>query len=669
MRSQNKIILGIVYFLLAVAVLTSINVAYRRFQFEDKRQSVDVTVSYKDLKTLSLLGGMEFSDLLSKIKKETKVTSIAIEEDTLKDFIDAGKVSSLKGSEVMNMYRVGHVNRFLLTHLYKNIKVRPERFYLIIEEKADYERIRDFLMIEFGKESVKRIGQLNILEVIDDGDDLLNIGLGISKQTIAEVQKAGFQPVIRLKNSNRLSQALIRQKFLSFADELKHTTVVFEGDSVLGYPSLLSLTLEKLNSLEYYIGLIEFTKQRGIYKVAESLPERVVRIHSIAGDEMENYVPESATRRYFRAVKERGFRQLFIHSFRDVYQEGSIVDYNLNFINALTTKLEAEGFSMSAKADFTYLEYKSANNWELFMINGGVLALSLIIAQLFFGLNLTWAILVSLFYICGFYISFLFSVLDKWSELVAMITAVVTPAIAIIAPFPSEDETKLIQSRFLSAFLYLLKVMGICFVGATLIVGLLSGVEYLFGIKRFLGVKISFILPIILSGIYFFLRPHRMTSMLYVFKRIFYAPIRTAGLISIVTLFGFVIVLIIRSGNSFIMPKFLFEQELRESLEQLLYVRPRTKELLIGYPILFLALLYIDKQISRQWVWFFMIIGVVAPISLVNSFCHLHTPLNISLYRSCLGIVLGVGVGLAYFGIYRVIRFIFKTKNNDISTQ
>ena len=250
MKIQNKILQGIAYFLLAIAILTSINVAYRRFQFEDKRKSVDIIMSYKNLKQLSLLGSMEFKDLLFTLKEKSKVTSIAIEEDTLEDFINSGKVSMLKGSEVMNMYRVGHVNRFLLTHLYKKIKVKPERFYLIIEEKADYERIRDFLMIEFGKDSVKRIGQLNILEVIDEKEDLLQVGLGISKQTISDIRNLGFQPVIRLKNSNRLSQALIRQKFLSFAEELKHTSVIFEGDSVLGYPSQLSITLEKLNAFE-----------------------------------------------------------------------------------------------------------------------------------------------------------------------------------------------------------------------------------------------------------------------------------------------------------------------------------------------------------------------------------------------------------------------------------
>ena len=546
MKIQNKILQGIAYFLLAIAILTSINVAYRRFQFEDKRKSVDIIMSYKNLKQLSLLGSMEFKDLLFTLKEKSKVTSIAIEEDTLEDFINSGKVSMLKGSEVMNMYRVGHVNRFLLTHLYKKIKVKPERFYLIIEEKADYERIRDFLMIEFGKDSVKRIGQLNILEVIDEKEDLLQVGLGISKQTISDIRNLGFQPVIRLKNSNRLSQALIRQKFLSFAEELKHTSVIFEGDSVLGYPSQLSITLEKLNAFEYHIGVVEFSRQAGITKIAKSLPNQVIRVHSIPSEEMERYSPDKASNRFYRAVKERGIRSLFIHPFKDIYQEGSIVDYNLNYINQISSMIEKEGFKLEPIENFVNLDYESAKTWELFLINGGVLGLTLILMQLFFVLNMGWAILLSVFFMSGFYISFLFSTLNSWVSLIALIAAIVTPTIAVIEPFPNEEETKLVESRILNAFLYLLKVLGICLMGASIIIGLLSSIDYIFAIKSFMGVKISFIMPLILVGIYFFLRPHRMSSILFVFRRIFYAPIRTAGLLSIVVLCGFIMILILK---------------------------------------------------------------------------------------------------------------------------
>ena len=147
---------------------------------------------------------------------------------------------------------------------------------------------------------------------------------------------------------------------------------------------------------------------------------------------------------------------------------------------------------------------------------------------------------------------------------------------------------------------------------------------------------------------------------MFVFRRLYYAPVRTAGLLSILFISVFILILILRSGNSFFLPTFGFETKFRELLENLFFVRPRTKEFLIGYPFLFLTFLLVDKKLSRSWIWFFNVIGAVALISLVNSFCHTHTPLNISLYRTCLGVVLGVFFTALYLGFYLLLERIFK---------
>ena len=108
------------------------------------------------------------------------------------------------------------------------------------------------------------------------------------------------------------------------------------------------------------------------------------------------------------------------------------------------------------------------------------------------------------------------------------------------------------------------------------------------------------------------------------------------------------------------MPSMLFEEKSRILLEEWLWIRPRTKEFLIGYPFLLFSFLQIDKFISRKWVWFFNVIGAIALISLVNSFCHIHTPLNISIYRTCLGVLLGGVVGGIYLGMFYMFHRLYK---------
>ena len=86
---------------------------------------------------------------------------------------------------------------------------------------------------------------------------------------------------------------------------------------------------------------------------------------------------------------------------------------------------------------------------------------------------------------------------------------------------------------------------------------------------------------------------------------------------------------------------------------------------MIGYPLLFLTFLYVDRGLSRNWVWFFNGLGSVALISMINSFCHLHTPLLVSTYRSVLGLILGVVVCVVYCLIIEGLKFTLKFKGPD----
>ena len=112
----------------------------------------------------------------------------------------------------MNMLRVGNINRTVLNRLYKQIRIKPDYFYLLVDRKKDFERIQDFLEAEFGRKHVKQIKSYNILEVLDERLDLLSLGLGISEDDIALVKKYGFRPIYRLRNSHRVTPALIKLK-------------------------------------------------------------------------------------------------------------------------------------------------------------------------------------------------------------------------------------------------------------------------------------------------------------------------------------------------------------------------------------------------------------------------------------------------------------------------
>lgn len=661
MGLKNRYLIWFLLGLLFLSIMVSVNIAVRRYTFENRSNHIEMAVSYREMEILSNLGGIPILELLTQLRDNAKLTSVAIEEDTLQDFIDRGKVTVLKGSEVMNMYRVGHVNRFLLTHLYKKIKVKPNRFYLIIEEKADYERIRDFLSVEFGNDNIKRIGRLNILEVTDTREDLMQLGLGISKTRLNTIKELGLTPIIRLKNSNRLNKYLIKKKFLSFINETEKLTVIFEGDTILGYPNHLPIVEEKLRSNQLRLGVVEFTSRLGVKKLALALPESVIRVHTIPEKEMALLSRKQAVQRYIRAARERGIKILFIRPFFQGYHEESMVDFNVQFIRMIAAELVTQNKRIEALNLTPSNTYKSATTWEILALSLGVFTTIIFLANFFFRVTFWRFIAINTLFISLFYSSLFLNGILVWVQVMALITAIIFPCFAMISQFSSESNSRQASSKkSTSSLFFLLKVVGLTLIGALLIVGFLSDITFIEGVSRFIGIKASFIIPLILITIFYFFRPHRLPSILYILKRIVHMPVNASGIVAIVFSLTFIVLLLLRSGNYIPMPQLLYEEEFRKFLEKTLFVRPRTKEFLIGYPFLFFSYWAVDRYISRRWIWIFNGVGLVALISVINSFCHIHTPLNISIYRTCIGLIMGIGIGLLYIIIYRLLYWAYQ---------
>ena len=99
-----------------------------------------------------------------------------------------------------------------------------------------------------------------------------------------------------------------------------------------------------------------------------------------------------------------------------------------------------------------------------------------------------------------------------------------------------------------------------------------------------------------------------------------------------------------RSGNTAFVA--YFERQFRDVLEGLLWVRPRFKEI-VGYPAFALWLSFPNFK----WSFVFELLASVALVSTFNTFCHIKTPLMVSLYRSIFSIAVGYA---ALFVIARV---------------
>ena len=134
---------------------------------------------------------------------------------------------------------------------------------------------------------------------------------------------------------------------------------------------------------------------------------------------------------------------------------------------------------------------------------------------------------------------------------------------------------------------------------------------------------------------------------------------RIDGVASMVFLLAVFIYYIYRTGNSATTSS--TELAFRNFLENTLVIRPRTKEMIVGWPMLLLFI----WSLRRRMKFLPMIFGTgmtIGLVSVVNTFLHIRTPFLISLLRTGWGVLFGLLIGLALVLlaelIYRAVRHI-----------
>ncbi|MDQ7794212.1 MAG: DUF5693 family protein [bacterium] len=230
-------------------------------------------------------------------------------------------------------------------------------------------------------------------------------------------------------------------------------------------------------------------------------------------------------------------------------------------------------------------------------------------------------------------------------EGLAWLAAIVFPAGAVLVAVEGHRRWRSPRpSR--TALGWALSATVLAVAGGLLIVGLLGDGSYILEARLFRGVKAAHALPpVIVAGA---LLAGRMGALS---RRSL-----TAGEFALALGLAVAAVLyVVRTGNQPVVAPTEYELELRAVLEQWLPVRPRFKEFLVGHPALFL--LPLGVRAGPAWTAALALLATVGQVSVVNSFAHLHVPLELSLIRTGLGLLLGLALGLAAMGVLaRLIR-------------
>lgn len=374
------------------------------------------------------------------------------------------------------------------------------------------------------------------------------------------------------------------------------------------------LRQEQLAGSQATIALVEFSTPQ----ISDGNPTNMVRLHGISAREMQVLSDERILNRYMRGVNERNMRVLYVRPF--VHGEDSW-ERSLNLLDSLELRLQNAGFKLGTASPFA--AWKPSVFW-VGVVGAGIWAGAVLYAKMLFPRFTKlffWGGLLA--YLASLVLLAISPILAK--QALALLAAITFPALSI--QFLECGKTTL--RRYVT-------VATVSLLGSLFIVATLSGTEFLVKLVEFRGVKLMHVLPI---GLVFFTLVRPLKDWLQ--KAI---PVRYLIIAGAMGLAG--VLYILRTGN-FGIPVPSFEVQVREFLENVLRVRPRTKEFLLGHPALYFALQ--SKHPQKSW-W--LPIAVIGQLSLVNTFTHTHTFLWVSLLRTVYGLVFGYLLGWLLLQLY-----------------
>ena len=195
-------------------------------------------------------------------------------------------------------------------------------------------------------------------------------------------------------------------------------------------------------------------------------------------------------------------------------------------------------------------------------------------------------------------------------------------------------------------------VSAVSIAGGLAVAGMLNELPYFVRADQFFGVKAAQFTPIAIVAAYFLWRLCEMRGLAK-------NPVLWGQIILGVVIVGALAIMWMRSGNDNPAAVSGAELKFRGLLDRILVVRPRTKEFLLGNPLMIIGIglllrsriANLSKPANGGWIALAIAGGAIGQTSIVNTMCHLHTPLEVGLTRIVVGLVLGGILGLVFWAI------------------
>lgn len=628
--------------------------------------------------------------LLNRIKEESKnnIYEIGISEESisnmnkseLKYFYEQMNQEGIKSIIVKNesLYQISKHRSLKISDLdtfsnknkiYKNVDIpkdAPKDNIVISLEKKDFLK-NELDTIETYLSSYKVLNNKDNMIFYIDGKMMINNNgkkvenpiltnqFFINEKRVKEIKLNKFNTVLGIANTEneRDQKILLKQiKYMSKAYGIYQ--VQLRGQSLLGYPNNTKDYFAELQNDKITVFLTEFQNSIGLTTYSKLNKGNITRAHEVNVNELNLNKNELAAR-ISRAIKERNIRFIAINDFINYKNSGSVESSINDLMYSIKEAKEQIGNKYNigiAKPIPIIQQY----NVAIIFVCIAFAALVAITFLSLFEKNLKLSIALFSIVILGSIFA-VKSDIDILIKLYTFSTAIIGAFAAIVIPYNSNLKSFLVK--------YIMSA-SIAISTGVIIASIMYGTDYMLKLKSFSGVKFLYVLPPVLTTIWVILNLN--IEKIKDIKSLKSIKHKVINKFKNLKLYHFVIgiciltvlyIYISRSGNGGNASE--FELKIRAFMEKVLYVRPRTKEFLIGYPALFMSYYLYNKNIKTSQ--YILILGSIATMSTVNTFTHLHTPFLYSLLRTIYGVVFGAVIGILYIFIFNVlIKFIYNKK-------
>ena len=515
---------------------------------------------------------------------------------------------------------------------------------------------------------------------------LMYVSLGLLPEKVEAIQAAGMAIVPRTlcyagHNDTRYAQA-------SVAGYEKHgitpAYIIAGGEALLGYDKDGDFVRDYMERTGASLGMIETNvqreniKQTGVEETAQATGCNAVRVFSMWDYVQYRYAyygyegAEEVANCIYRAIVERNIRAVYFKMVKatdDLHVYITDPEVYRDLFDSLDQRLAAHGIS---RGRASVMEDYQVPSLALLAVGLGAGIGGALLPDTFLPMKRKWTLLLTgAAVVC---VAGAWKVLPNSFRLLASFASAVVFACLAAAFFlmaAKRTGQKLDQNAGLLKILprsiaILAIAVAISMAGAMMTAAPLSSTGFMLEMGIFRGVKAAQLLPLaffclLFVSYYGLFEKDRKNDHLDP-RDIFTAlgwtiPMWAVLLMAAVGLAGYYY--LARTGHETGVTISDTEMIFRNDLEYLLLARPRTKEFLVAFPGIMLAV-YCAVRRLPFWTALFGLAGTIGLTSVCNTFMHIRTPLYLGFVRTTYSLLLGILVGALMIAGFELLLRLYR---------